>query len=141
MWEKGKSSGQFLFLSECFPIQIVSVRNVKRFREIQSWSWIIQICIKDAKLWKQPVHFIESIEKTLGNENKYYLFLSYVLKEHSERRKHTFFFFPITNHKVPWNQDLDLISKKEVKLNHGSKQSFLFFHYYYLFISILMFLK
>lgn len=76
----------YFYLSS-FPIQIVSIRNVRRFRGIQSWSWIIQIYIKNAELLEQPVHFTENIGKTLGNENKYHLFLSFLLKGQTKRKK------------------------------------------------------
>lgn len=80
------------FYLNSFPIQIVSIRNVRRFRGIQSWSWIIQIYIKNAELLEQPVHFIENIGRTLGNGNKYHPFLSFLLKGHAGKK--TDFFFP-----------------------------------------------
>lgn len=98
------------FYLNSFPIQIASIRNVRRFRGIQSWSWIIQIYIKNAELLEQPVHFIENIGRTLGNENKYHPFLSFLLKGHAGKK--TDFLSPIINHKVSWNQDSDLVSKK-----------------------------
>lgn len=62
------------------------------------------------------MHFIENIGKTLGNENKYHLFLPFLLKGHTKKEKKKQIFFPIINHNVLWNHDSDLVSKKEVKL-------------------------
>lgn len=54
----------------------------------------------NAELLEQPAHFIENTGKTLGNENKYHLFLSFLLKGHTGKKKR-YFFSLIVNRKVP----------------------------------------
>lgn len=95
LWEKRKCSGQFLFLSEQFLIQIVSIKNIKILRKIQSWSWIIQRGNKNAKLFKQPVY----VRKHWKNARKWKqissLLIMCIKRTHWKKKTRIFFFFQL----------------------------------------------